>query len=255
MACYLCAYRSQSLPQQIQPLPSGSPAQPHDDLGTCWKCAVWACSGHGTLYSYFECARCTPSIATQQVLITGPTNPGQPAAAALAYSIGKEARPEQLMRMEAAVGRVLHDARSADIGSPHVQFFASALVEGNLVADLSGFIAARTDLGPRAVVPLARAAQRPTGELSIEAVAASVRATFAGVELTAEPTDEIVTTVMGALLMAEAVAHDPVARSKSVGGPFWPSAVEAFPPPWNVSHPGLLDPVMWLIGTAFEAES
>jgi hypothetical protein len=48
MGCYLCAYLSPQRPKRPAPLPAGTGAAAHDDLGTCSSCAVWACSQHGT---------------------------------------------------------------------------------------------------------------------------------------------------------------------------------------------------------------
>lgn len=254
MACYLCAYLCKDVPNQAQPLPPKSPAQPNDPLASCWKCWVWACSTHGTLYSLFECARCTPSVAVTQVLITGPTNPNRPAAAALAYRAGLDATPGQINQMRAALGQVIHDANGADIGAPHMQYLAPTAQPDNLVADLAGVISKRTDLGSRPSFLTAQDTQEPAPDVSVEAIGASVRSTFKGVEL-AEPSDEVVVTVMGALLMADAVAHDPIAIARSAPRPTWPNDNQPLPPPWAVSHPGLLDPVMWLIGTAYEIAS
>lgn len=254
VACYLCAYTSKDVPQQVDPLPANSPANPRSPLATCWKCSVWACSLHGTLYSSFECARCTPGVAVTQVLTTGPTNPNGPTAAALANFAGGDATQRQIERMRTAVSRVIDDAKSADIGEPHVQFLAPTAKPNNVVADLASVVAKHTDYGRRGSPFFAAAEQRPGGPLSIEAVAASVRSTFARSPIS-EATDAVVTTVMGALLMAEAVAHDPIARARSSADRIWPSDREPLPPPWAVSHPGLLDPVMWLIGTAYEEAS
>jgi hypothetical protein len=94
MGCYLCAYLSPQRPKRPAPLPAGTGAAAHDDLGTCSSCAVWACSQHGTRYGKFVCAICSPAVATQQATSAGGAAPDPAARAAqvLAYHVGERAR-------------------------------------------------------------------------------------------------------------------------------------------------------------------
>lgn len=106
-----------------------------------------------------------------QVLTTGPTNPNDPTAAALAYL----ATQSQIGQMRSAVGRVIHDANSAEIGEPNVRFLAPSEKPDNLVADLAGVVAKQTDFGRRGSSFFTASDQGPPGGLSIEEIAASVR--------------------------------------------------------------------------------
>ena len=100
MSCYLCAYQKTDRPQTVHPLPATSPVQPREELGTCWKCSVAACGLHGTRYWQFECAICTPAVATIQAFGAPargelvPQDGGSPAAV-IARLVGQRADPEQ----------------------------------------------------------------------------------------------------------------------------------------------------------------
>src|SRR5664280_277414 len=56
--CYLCAYGTKRVPPKSHRLPSGSGAQPTDELASCHGCGVLACSQHGHRVSLFKCALC-----------------------------------------------------------------------------------------------------------------------------------------------------------------------------------------------------
>jgi hypothetical protein len=90
---------------------------------------------------------------------------------------------------------------------------------------------------------------RPESSISIDAVGAAVRDAFAGRVI--EVTDDAVEIVTGALLLAMAVANRPGhARS---GGEMARAALDAnVQLPWEITHPILLDPVMWVVATAYE---
>lgn len=69
--CYLCAYMRQEIPLRTDPFPDESDVGVSEALGTCRKCAVWACRLHGTRYSStasFECAMCTPAQAVKSAV-------------------------------------------------------------------------------------------------------------------------------------------------------------------------------------------
>jgi hypothetical protein len=85
-------------------------------------------------------------------------------------------------------------------------------------------------------------------EVSADAIGAAVRATFSDVGF--DPQEDVVEVVTGALLSAMAVAN----VSPSLGGtPMVINPLEAeVTAPWNVAHPVLLDPVLWMIGAAVE---
>jgi hypothetical protein len=79
---------------------------------------------------------------------------------------------------------------------------------------------------------------RPT--IPLEVLSAAVREAFAEID-PVEPdaiTDDAVIVAAGALVMAVAVAHEP--------------AASAIPPPWEMTHPALLDPVIWALATAYQ---
>lgn len=256
MACYLCAYQSLDRPSTSDPLPHRSKVGASEPLGTCWRCNVWACSVHGTRYSSFECAMCNWATATETALGLESRLDGGPAV--LAAQLGEAASDEQLNRAGAALRRVVHDQRrlaeipdAVDIfyESPHLE------IEGNVVADLAGIIRGQTADGEGAdlVMPKvrgllgedARSSLDPTA-LSIDAISASVRSRLRGKDLREVPGAERI--VAGALLASAAIADD---ETPSLNRVAEDPAGARLPPPWEVSHPVLQDPMIWLLSTAY----
>jgi hypothetical protein len=250
MGCYLCAYQRTEIPDDEQPLPPGSLAAKGEALGTCSTCWVWACAAHGSLYSNFECARCTPGQAITQVT-TGGQAGGNLASAALAYAVGRQATTDQRRRMASALQRIAGDQRARPARPRSMLFLASTDGEDNVVHDLARVIRSRDGGDARGMVPRARVDDQTFGQMSLDAVSAAVRSTFSDIDLVGI-SDEIVDTATGALLLAYSVADDDVRRRRASAEDAWPRSLGSLPPPWQVTHPGLLDPVMWMVGTAYE---
>ena len=77
------------------------------------------------------------------------------------------------------------------------------------------------------------------GGLSLEAIGAAGRETLFPPGAEASFNADSGRIALGALVGALFVASDEAVT------------VARLPAPWEVAHPGLLDPVMWLIGTAY----
>lgn len=256
MGCYLCAYLLSSVPLTPKPLPPKSPVLIREPLGTCWKCSISACGAHATRYGQFECAICTPAVAAQTALgappvPVGPGSPGDStgSAATLARFVGRNASSAQKERVEVAVDRIREDVARAPIDS----LDESTIGEPNLVSNLAGVI--RKEEPNIAFVPevnpeiwYADATPPPPG-ISIDALAAAVRGTFigAGIEATTRPsTVEVIT---GAMLLAVTVANQPTPPAPKLDS-VDPAEIDV-PAPWEMTHPALLDPVMWMIIVAY----
>lgn len=92
----------------------------------------------------------------------------------------------------------------------------------------------------------------PNGALSIDAIAGSVRETFHHRQFGIEPVvDEAVTIAAGSLLLAYSLADETIGNVRAEHPADWPGRVNDFRPPWQVSHPVLMDPVLWMMGTAY----
>lgn len=265
MACYLCAYQRVQTPSTAQPLPAGSPALASSELATCWRCSVWACSTHGTRYGQFECAMCTPAVATVHA-VTGNAGPaGSPttgtgaagAAVTRARAAGNATSPQLRDGMRAALNQVAHDHHTARAQAPAasdrlMSRFAPYVAEPNVVSNLADVVR-RYDVGP--IVPSVRElrlADVPSGQtspdsLSLDAISAAVWDLFADAT-NVRTDDDAVLTATGAYLLAVAVADTETADRL-----LEPTALRetsALPAPWDVSHPVLLDPALWMLGTA-----
>jgi hypothetical protein len=264
MPCYLCAYQLDEEPEALDGLPNGSPAWAGYALGTCYMCNVWACALHGTRYGQFECAMCTPAVATQHALSPAapPADIGaRVAAAAVAYEVGIQASDDVRSRVRMALIEI---ARHQRLVSPFEALSAAKPRSGepDLLLNFAEVIRARTGetgeflpgVQPEApresVAPGApRPARGPQASISIDALGGAVRAAFTGKVL--DVTADAIDIVAGALLLSMAVANRP--RLRGHGPDAVDAALEAkVAPPWRVTHPVLLDPVMWLIATAYE---
>lgn len=241
MSCYLCAYGAQQTPQILMQLPPSSPNSANDDLGTCKKCSVWACSLHGTRYGGFECAKCTAGSATQQALVAGTVGN---AAAAQAHLIGRQASPAQRGTVRNALSLVLADYERASVTHEDTRsLVAQEVGEPNLITNLAEVMYQQADSRSVAAIRTLH-----SGTVSFDAVGGAVRAAFLGREFP-EPTEDAETTVTGALLLAYHIADADADAGRPDDSQYW-KAVE-FRPPWKVSRPILLDPVMWMMGTAY----
>ena len=260
MSCYLCAYQKTDRPQTVHPLPATSPVQPREELGTCWKCSVAACGLHGTRYWQFECAICTPAVATIQAFGAPargelvPQDGGSPAAV-IARLVGQRADAEQ--RTGVAHALVQIDAHLSGMREwSTADRWAAPGDEPNLVQNFRGIAEAFGvgDFVPEVQTGIEREADAPDfgpGGVSLDAVAAVIRQTFASVsrEAIEPPSDDDIATVTGALLLAVATAHRPASDER--GSRAMAPGEVVVPYPWEMTHPVLLDPVMWLIATAY----
>jgi hypothetical protein len=229
VACYLCAYKRRDNPKREDSLPAGSTAP--DELGACWKCNVFACFQHGTRYGRFECAICTPALAVATVL-TQPTGAASNAPVALMRSVGTFASGPLLAGVGNALQRIIYDHREAGRGDSRELVGPSQ----NLVADLAGVVAAMTD---RFTAGIPGAGER-FSRSELDAVAAEVRGQLRSLELRGEVDDDMVAVAAGALATSHYVADDVAPRELAEPRP-----------PWDVEYPGLIDPIMWLVGTAY----
>lgn len=271
MSCYLCAQKSPQKPNVSRSLPAGSPAGQNDDLGTCSICGVWACSVHGTRYSPFECAICTYASAAQQAVVAGSAGN---AAAAVAYLAGAHATRALEDQVQAALEFVVADGRRQSAGPEDIRsLVAPGAGEPNLVTNLAEVI--RRSGGPQAFVPAVRATRWeagsmvdeamldeaepagsvPAGAVSIDAIAGSVREVFAASSEFMDLAPDAARIAAGSLLLAYSLADETVAARRGGQPPvdepaYRPWVEDSLPAPWEVSHPVLLDPVIWMLGTA-----
>jgi hypothetical protein len=249
MSCYLCAYKRPESPRSHQRLPAGSPAGANDGLGSCWKCSVWACSTHGSLYGKFECAICTPAVATASALVA---NSVSGAAASRVTYAGERCNSGLRTRVASAVLAVVRDSsRRQDVDARALA--APATGTPNLVTNLADSIRAHEPALARGLVRATWADGNIPGQgfTSLDAIGGAVREQFAGVAL-AEPNDAAVTIAAGALLMGYALADDATEARRGDDGEGGWSQIESLPPPWQVTHPILLDPALWMLGTALQ---
>jgi hypothetical protein len=257
MACYLCAYQSQERPGIHHALPHDSDVGPTEPLGTCWRCNVWACSLHGTRYASFECAMCNWASAVETAV--GLESNRDDGSATLAAQLGSAASDEQLTRADAALQRVIDDQERM-VDAPRafdVLYGEFARSEGgeNVVANLAGVIRGQSSHREEAelVIPKVRGlfgdeagSVMDPGALSIDAVGASVRSRLRGQELRRVDGGERI--VAGALLAAAAIAD---AETPSLRQVAEAPAEVPLRPPWEVTHPVLQDPLIWLLSTAY----
>jgi hypothetical protein len=245
MSCYLCAYQRTEQTERSLPLPDGSLAASSGPIGTCARCSVWACSMHGVRYAKFECAMCTPATAVVATMTTPqPEAVERSPAASLTYQFGRRLPRPVIQRTGAAVDRIREDQfRAREISSIEPRD-----PRPNLVMDLATVIEEYAR-GPRF---LRTEDDARGGEiLSTEAIAAAVRDQFADLELQ-DITYPTTVAVAGAMMLATGVAN-----RDFEGDRHWlQQPVDSdFAPPWAARHPKLLDPVMWLIGTAYYVSS
>lgn len=84
--------------------------------------------------------------------------------------------------------------------------------------------------------------------MQLDVIGASVAATFADGELRMDGAST--TALTGALLAAMATADRQNYALGPLSHPEQVASIEV-KPPWEVSHPVLLDPVMWMVATAY----
>jgi hypothetical protein len=252
MTCFLCAYGSAAVPDQPHPLPAASPAAPKDVLACCATCGVCACAAHGSRYSLFQCALCSCAAAVHDATTTAPV--GVPATAQ-AHSVGRGADPALVRQVAAAMDRVFaaSQAPAQTVGS--IALVAPRSGDPNLVTNLADAIRARQAVSARiAPAPAAEAEAEAGGgevDVDVDAVGAAVRAGFGGREL-AGPTDDSAIAVTGALLLGYSLADADIAGRRAGHPADWAGRIDRLPAPWQVTYPELLDPALWMVGTALQ---
>ena len=254
MGCYLCAYLSGRTPATPRPLPPTSPVATGDELGTCWKCSISACAAHASRYGRYECAICTPAAAAEMALGAAPRLPAgapntQASAVRVARLVGENSSSNQKQRVRQAIDRLREDQ-----SRPYIEGLDPfGNEEPNLIWNLAGVI--REEAPDLQFVPKVRdydwedVTGQAQGELSVDAIAATARERLLGADIGAQLRPSTTDTVTGALLLAVTVA-DQAATGPGDRGSVDPSSIDVRAP-WAMTHPALLDPVMWPIAVAY----
>lgn len=252
MTCFLCAYGSTAVPKQSHPLPATTAAGPCDVLACCHICGVCACAVHGSRYSQFVCALCSWAAVVHGATAAAPV--GVPATAQ-AHSVGRAAAPTLLGRVTTALTRVAAASRAHPQAIDSIALVAPGTGEPNLVTNLADVIRAQEPasarIGPAAVPGDSGADGAAYGGVDLDAIGTAVRVRFGGRELAA-PTDDSAIAVTGALLLGYSLADAGMAERQAGNPDGWMADIENLPAPWLVTYPNLLDPALWMVGTALQ---
>ncbi|MGH3294529.1 MAG: hypothetical protein ACRDP7_22280 [Trebonia sp.] len=235
------------MPNQSHPLPAATPAGPHDVLGCCATCGACACAAHGSRYSQFQCALCSWAAAVHDATSTAPV--GAPATAQ-AHSVGRGAAPALLQRVTRAMSRVAAASRVRSQTVDSIALVAPLQGVPNLVTNLADAIRARQATSAL-TAPEAGAGDAGYGGVNLDAIGAAVRARFGAREL-AGPTDDSAVAVTGALLLGYSLADADIAGRQADNPAGWAGGITSLPAPWQVTYPALLDPALWMVGTALQ---
>jgi hypothetical protein len=236
MSCFLCAYGRNRTPKT--PDTPGSLTPPPEALGSCWRCSVQACTKHGARVGQFTCAICEGADVVQSTIAPDSV----PATAISGGPIPKaraagEAAPAELREtVSQALGLIAEAGWQSPSHADRLDLALPGAGPPNLVFNLSESI--RELVAADRPDPAAPGEGRENLEgVSVDAVGGVVRELFAEREIVV--TDASAAIVSGALLIAVQVAHE---SDDPVGA--------ALLPPWEMSDPVLLDPVMWMVSTA-----
>lgn len=246
VSCYLCAYLRAESPEDSQALPQESPVGVHEDLGTCFKCSIWACSAHGSRYGEFECAICTPGAAAEDALSA--TSVGGPAAVA-AHLTGMNADDALRGQVTVAMQNVVSASQQPAQAAGGRSLVAPGRGEPNLITNLADLIRQQQLREGHPRVGLVGARGDGFELVSLDVVGGAVRERLTG-RMLAAPVDEAVTTVTGALLLGYSLAEPDIAARRLENPVSWPEGISRLSRPWLVSRPIFLDPVLWMLGTA-----
>jgi hypothetical protein len=248
MSCFLCAYGRNRKPKSPNRGRGVTPPPPPETLGTCWRCQVHACTAHGARAGQFVCAICEGADVVQNTIAPDPDALSITAGGTIprAAVVGRAASRELLQTVEEAL-RMIEDTGGGprpDVGK-RLELALPREGEPDLVFNLSEAI--------RAVADRERARAEEAGEPAVAAeglealpeelvdsVGGTVRELFAGREIVLSAA--AVQIVTGALVLAVDIADDS-------DDPY----AAALLPPWRMSDPVLLDPVMWMVSTAVNA--
>jgi hypothetical protein len=190
----------------------------------------------------------------------------------VAYLAGAHATQAFEDQVQAALELVVVDGRRQSAGPEDIRsLVVPGAGEPNLVTNLAEVI--RRSGGPQAFVPAVRATRWeagsmvamldeagpagavPAGAVSIDAIAGSVREVFAASSEFMDLAPDAARIAAGSLLLAYSLADETVAARRGGQSPveepaYRPWVEDSLPAPWEVSHPVLLDPVIWMLGTA-----
>jgi hypothetical protein len=239
--CYLCAYGSKRAPVHIDPLPPGT-VQATDQLGSCHSCGVLACSTHGRRVSTFECALCNGVRVVDSVLdSTAAAAPDLlPSPFPEFESVGRAASPLGIARAENALARIRsaqEDVKRAfDVEARTWHEPYERVAPQNLVLDFDSIVTRSVDTVWAFTLP--NAERGPS--MSLEGIAAQVRSRYALTLAWVHP--RAASMVLGAVSSAYQVADTSASTDEILAG--------QIAPPWELSHPVVLDPAIWLIATA-----
>lgn len=245
MTCFLCAYTSTKVPNQLHPLPAGTPAGPNDVLACCDTCGVCACAAHGSRYIEFQCALCNSAAVVHGATAAAPV--GVPATAQ-AHSVGRGAAPALVRRVTRAMSRVAAASRARPQTVDSIALVAPLRGDPNLVTNLADTIRAMRGVSALSEVDTDIAGY---GGVDLDAIGAAVRARFGDREL-AGPTDDSAIAVTGAMLLGYSLADAGIAGRQADSPADWAGGITNLPAPWQVTYPGVLDPALWMVGTALQ---
>jgi hypothetical protein len=233
MSCYVCHETGKA----------GTSPGTGDSIGSCIKCNILACAAHGKRYGKFECAVCNPATAALTAMTGGISGP----ATSQADALGSYSNTLLQERTEAAVRRAIADSRSSRQLEDH-SLATPDTDSPNIVTDLAAEIRRQRGEDEQLTAAAPTDSER-TDLISLDAIGAAVRERLAGLELT-EPDIAAVRTVTGALLLGYYLADARTAARRDDAPSSWPRNIESLPRPWKVTYPILLDPVLWMLGTA-----
>jgi hypothetical protein len=272
MACFLCAYALPQAPKRRRGLPANSPAPASDPLGTCNMCGVHACSQHGERYSQFECAICSPAKAaqtpitqppsgqtveedaTEQAVVASVLAPVLPQVAEVDDGILRRGLERlvteyrQLAERRERLGAPLpHDPETL-VGGLEDWLMRRYWREADQAEDQS--VWRLPGISP---IPDAEATGLSHGrtlDLHNLLVGATVRRILGASEpRSGEVSSTDVAVARGAIGLAyETVAEDPHWLDPERGMDF---AVRGLVPPWRLSVPGAVHPMVWLLAAAY----
>lgn len=260
--CYICAYLPHERPAKSHPLPAGSRVGANDPLASCRKCCGWVCSVHGTRYRAFECALCNAGEASQEALAPD-GGPSRAAAAAYVRDLASSASDAELKRAGGVI-RLIQAEQEAAPSAEERRELVGGKPASNLVYGLASVIREgmagelfSEEMGGEARsfrwIPKTKEGERwdadELGGISIDAIGAAVAATFLGIEFF--PRADAERVIHGAAIRALGVADQEVAEYLSRPGSSGEIPIKA---PWEVTHPILLDPVMWMILTGYQQQ-
>jgi hypothetical protein len=274
MACYLCAYGLNQKPKSVtRILPPTSAVANDATLGTCRACNVHACSQHGSLYSQFRCAICSPAPVAQATLT-------QPPGGASA----NDSDTAQRVAVAAILARLLPSVREVDIDvlrrgltsligeyrnlAAHREL-GGQLPQDNatLIGGLGGWLNSRyardiRDTSDELVLVWRRPVISPVDlpdldhrvsiQLHNQYVGIAVRQSLSAAEPRSD--DELgiedVETARGAIGLAYLNASEHPDASDWHGGADR-FAVGGLVPPWRLDAPGAVHPIVWLLAAAY----